>query len=277
MIGKRSVPLGVLKIVFLLMWAVITAFPLYWILVTSFKEPGAVTAYPIKYWPEPWSLENYRQLFDRSNFLVNIRNSLIVGVAAAVVATMIAMLSGYVLSKYEFKGRGAVFICFLVTQMVPAFIALGPLYIMMTRLKLVNSLLGLILVYIAMCIPFSALMLKGFFDNVPDELEEAALVDGCNRLQGLFYIIVPVMRPGIIASFVFNFVNCWNELFLSVTLAQKSRIKTIPAALQGFITTFDIDWGSLSAASVLAIVPSMVIFAFASKHIVAGLTAGSVK
>ena len=277
MIGKRSVPLGVLKIVFLLMWAVITAFPLYWILVTSFKEPGAVTAYPIKYWPEPWSLENYRQLFDRSNFLVNIRNSLIVGVAAAVVATMIAMLSGYVLSKYEFKGRGAVFICFLVTQMVPAFIALGPLYIIMTRLKLVNSLLGLILVYIAMCIPFSALMLKGFFDNVPDELEEAALVDGCNRLQGLFYIIVPVMRPGIIASFVFNFVNCWNELFLSVTLAQKSRIKTIPAALQGFITTFDIDWGSLSAASVLAIVPSMVIFAFASKHIVAGLTAGSVK
>ncbi|MFT9008419.1 MAG: carbohydrate ABC transporter permease [Bifidobacterium sp.] len=277
MIGKRSLPLAVLKTLFLAIWLVITAFPLYWIVITSFKEPGSITSYPIKYWPSHFSLENYTQLFTLSNFFVNIRNSFVAALVAGAVATSIALLSGYVLSKFEFRGKTAVFLCFLITQMLPAFIALGPLYIMMTHMDLVNSIVGLILVYIAVCIPFSAIMLKGFFDNIPDELEEASMVDGCNRMQSLIYIIIPVMRPGLIAAFVFNFVNCWNELFLSVTLAQRSSVKTIPAALQGFISSFDIDWGSLSAASVLAIIPSMIIFAFASKHIVAGLTAGAVK
>ena len=277
MLGKRSIPLAVFKVTFLALWFVITVFPLYWIIITSFKEPGSIAHYPIEYWPAHFSLENYEQLLNRANFFINMRNSAIVALTAGLLATVIAVLSAYVLSKFEFQAKTAVFLCFLVTQMVPAFIALGPLYLMMTRLHLVNSLYGLILVYVAMCIPFSSLMLKGFFDNIPDELEEAAKIDGCNRLQALVHIIVPVMRPGIIASFVFNFVNCWNELFLSVTLAQRNSVKTIPATLQGFISSFDIDWGSLSAASTLAIVPSMILFAFSSKHIIAGLTAGSVK
>lgn len=277
MIGKRSIPLAILKVLYLALWGVITAFPLYWILITSFKDPGAVSTYPIRYWPSVFSLENYRTLFDDSDSLVNIRNSFITALVAGLVSTFIAMLSGYVLSKFEFRGKTALLLCFLVTQMIPAFIALGPLYIMMTHLHQVNTLSGLVLVYVAMCIPFSAIMLKGFFDNIPTEIEEAAMVDGCNRMQSLVLIVVPVMRPGLIASFVFNFVNCWNELFISVTLAQKSSVKTIPATLNGFISSFDIDWGTLSAAAVLAIIPSMVLFAFASKHIVAGLTAGAVK
>ena len=166
---------------------------------------------------------------------------------------------------------------FLVTQMIPAFIALGPLYTMMTHLGLVDTRGGLILVYIAMLIPFSTIMLRGFFENVPDALEEAAMIDGCSRLRALFRILVPVMFPGIAAAFIFNFVNTWNELFLSVTLMNSDANKTIPAALNGFVTSYNIEWGPLSAAAVLTIVPTLIMFAFASKYIVQGLTAGAVK
>jgi multiple sugar transport system permease protein len=128
-----------------------------------------------------------------------------------------------------------------------------------------------------MCIPFCTIMLRGFFENVPDALEEAAMVDGCSRLTALFRVIVPVMTPGIMAAFIFNFVNCWNELFLSVTLMNSDSNKTIPTALNGFISSFNIEWGPMAAAAVLTIVPTMVMFALASRWIVEGLTSGAVK
>jgi multiple sugar transport system permease protein len=147
----------------------------------------------------------------------------------------------------------------------------------MTRLYLVDSRVGLVLVYVAVSIPLCTVMLRGFFENVPASLEEAAMVDGCSRLSALFRVLVPVMTPGIAASFIFNFVNCWNELFLSVTLLNSDSNKTVPAALNGFISSYNIDWGSMSAAAVLSIIPTMILFAVASRYIVQGLTAGAVK
>jgi multiple sugar transport system permease protein len=254
-----------------------TVFPLYWILITSFKDPGTIFAYPLKYWPGTWSLENYRGLFGQSNFAVFLGNSLIVSTVAAALATVVSLLSAYVLARFEFVSKGAVMGAFLVTQMIPGFIALGSLYILMTRLYLVDNRWGLILVYVAMSIPLCTVMLRGFFENVPASLEEAAMVDGCSRLSALFRVLVPVMTPGIAASYIFNFVNCWNELFLSVTLLNSDSNKTIPAALNGFISSYNIDWGSMSAAAVLSIVPTMILFAVASRYIVEGLTAGAVK
>ncbi|ADB35742.1 binding-protein-dependent transport systems inner membrane component [Kribbella flavida DSM 17836] len=256
---------------------VFTIFPLYWILVTSFKEPGSIFAYPLKYWPGDFSLENYRGLFEQSNFAVFLGNSLIVSLVAAALATVVSLLAAYVLARFEFVSKGAVMGAFLVTQMIPGFIALGSLYILMTRLYLVDSRFGLVLVYVAISIPLCTVMLRGFFENVPASLEEAAMVDGCSRFSALFRVLVPVMTPGIAASFIFNFVNCWNELFLSVTLLNSDSNKTVPAALNGFISSYNIDWGSMSAAAVLSIVPTMILFAFASRYIVQGLTAGAVK
>ncbi|MDO4716143.1 MAG: carbohydrate ABC transporter permease [Propionibacteriaceae bacterium] len=267
--GLRAIGLGI--------WLLITLFPLYWIALTSFKPAGDIAEYPVRYWPREFSLENYASLFDKASFGAYLANSLMVSSAAAFVATAIALLSGYVLSRFAFRGRGAVMLAFLVTQMIPAFIALGPLYQLLTNWKLVDSRFGLVLVYIAMTIPFSAVMLRGFFDNVPDSLEEAAMVDGCSRFGALTRAIVPIMTPGIVATFIFNFVNCWNELFLSVTLINTDQRKTIPTALNGFISSFNIEWGPMSAAAVLTILPTMVMFAFASRWIVAGLTQGATK
>ncbi|MGV8845105.1 carbohydrate ABC transporter permease [Tessaracoccus sp.] len=258
-------------------WAIITLFPLYWILLTSFKPANQIAEYPVRYWPREFSFSNYTSLFHKSEFGAYLLNSLVVSASAALVATTIALLSAYVLSRFQFRSKGAVMMAFLVTQMIPAFIALGPLYQMFTNLGMVDKRFGLVLVYIAMSIPFASIMLRGFFDNVPDSLEEAAMVDGASRFGALWRVIVPVMTPGIIATFIFNFVNSWNELFLAVTLINTDDRKTIPTALNGFISSFNIEWGPMSAAAVLTILPTMVLFAFASRWIVAGLTQGATK
>jgi multiple sugar transport system permease protein len=277
MITTQSRVGTVVRFIALGIWLVITLFPLYWIVVTAVKPRNDIYAFPVEYWPKSFSLENFVNLFAVSNFGTYLTNSIIVSVVAATAVTLISLLSGYVIARFEFRAKSAVLMAFLVTQMIPGFIALGPLYQLMVNLGLVNDRSGLVLVYIAMCIPFSTIMLRGFFENVPDALEEAAMIDGCSRIGALFRVLVPVMTPGIVAAFIFNFVSCWNELFLSVTLLTSDANKTVPTALNGFITSYNIDWGSMSAAAVLTIIPTMVLFAFASKYIVQGLTSGAVK
>ncbi|MFG2739591.1 MULTISPECIES: carbohydrate ABC transporter permease [Streptomyces] len=277
MIGKESTAGRVVKFTFLGVWLLFTVFPLYWITVTSLKAPGDIFQFPLAYWPERFSLENYSGLFGTADFGTYLTNSLIVSTVAGATATAISMLSAYVLARFEFRTKSALLMAALVTQMIPSFIALGPLYLLMTDLQMVDNRFGLILVYIAVCIPFCTVMLRGFFENIPDALEEAAMIDGLSRFSALFRVLLPVMRPGIIAAFIFNFVNCWNELFLSVTLMNSDSNKTVPTALNGFISSFNIDWGSMSAAAVLTILPTMLLFAFASRHIVQGLTSGAVK
>jgi len=277
MITQQSAAGRVVKIAALLLWLVVTLFPIYWIAVTAFKAPGSIFTMPLEYWPSKFSIQSFQQLFELSDFGVYLSNSLVIGLLAALIVTVISILSGYVLARFSFSGRGIVFAAFLVTQMLPAFIALGPLYLLMSRLGLVDQQIGLVLVYVAIGIPFSTVMLVGFFRNVPDSLEEAAMIDGCSRTTALFRIVVPIMLPGVVAAFIFNFVACWNELFLSMTLMNSDSKKTVPPSLNGFITSYNIEWGQLSAAAVLTIVPTLVLFAFASKYIVRGLTAGAVK
>ena len=164
----------------------------YWIALTSFKSPGTINSFPIEYWPSEPSFDNYVSLFQQSSFGVFLANSAIVATIAGAVATLIALLSAYVIARFEFRGKGTVLVAFLLTQMIPAFIALGPLYSMMTDLGLVDTKPGLILVYIAVCIPFSTVMLRGFFENVPDALEEAAMIDGCSRFGALFLSLIHI-------------------------------------------------------------------------------------
>ena len=277
MIHRNPLTVRLVRIGGLTLWLLITVFPLYWIFVSSLKAPADIAAYPVEYIPSRPTLENYVSLFSKSDFGQNMLSSLVVATVAGLAATAIATLSAYVLSRFQFRARGLVVMAFLVTQMIPAFIALGPLYQLMVALDLVDNRGGLMLVYVAVCIPFSTIMLKGFFDNIPDDLDEAAMIDGCSRLTALVRIILPVMLPGLAATFIFNFVNSWNELFLSVTLIHSSDKRTIPTALNGFITSFNIEWGPLSAAAVLTVIPTMILFGIASKWIVAGLTAGATK
>jgi len=266
-----------LKSIFLTIFLVFTVFPLYWIFVTSLKPSNEMFTIPIHYWPKTITFENYINIFKISNFGVYIFNSLILSIISGLFSLLIASLSGYVLARFEFKGKTQVIFAFFITQMIPLFIGLAPLYLLMSKLQLLNRLPSLMLMYTVMMVPFCTVIMKGFFERIPSSLEEAAMIDGCSRITALFKVIVPVMLPGIAATFIFAFVQCWNELFLAIMFIDKEEAKTIPVAMNAFITKYDIDWGSMSAATVISVIPTLILFAFAQRYIVEGMTQGSVK
>ncbi|CAH0120692.1 Diacetylchitobiose uptake system permease protein DasC [Paenibacillus sp. CECT 9249] len=277
MYGKSSLPVEILRYLALGIYLVIVVFPLYWMMITSLKPKKDIFGLPIQYWPKQFSFENYENIFQITKFHIYIGNSLIVSLAAAFVVLVIATLSAYVLARYKFKGSRQIMFMFFLTQVIPAFIGFAPLYLMLTKMNLTNTLPGLVIVYTVMCIPFSTIMLQGFFQRVPSSLEEAAQIDGCSRLGALVRVILPVMLPGLSATFIFSFVQNWNELFVSVMLIDSEHLKTIPVAMNSFITKFDVDWGSMSAATVLSVLPTMVLFALCQRLIVEGLTQGAEK
>lgn len=252
-------------------------FPLYWIVITSLKGQQEIFALPIRYWPEKTTFLNYIEIFRISHFQVYIWNSFLVSLVASAVVVMIAMLGGYVLARFSFRGKRQVMLGFLITQMIPMFIGMAPLYVMMSRMHILNSLASLMLVYTVMLIPFCTIIMSGFFQRIPTALEEAAMMDGCSRFSALFRVIMPIMLPGIAATFIFAFVQCWNELIMAVLFIDEESVKTIPVAMNAFIKKYDIEWGAMSAATVLSVIPTMLLFAFCQKYLVEGLTQGAVK
>ncbi|NOU70470.1 ABC transporter permease subunit [Paenibacillus sp. LMG 31458] len=269
--------IGPFKVFFLALHLVIMVFPLYWILITSLKPQNEIFTYPLKYWPTNITFDNYINIFKISKFHVYIGNSLLVAISSALIVIVISVLSAYVLARFQFRGHRQIMLAFFATQMLPGFISLGPLYLMMTQLDLINSRIALVLMYTVGLIPFSTIILRGFFQRIPASLEEAAMIDGCSRLVALIRIIVPIMMPGIASTFIFAFVQNWNELFMAVMFIDHDALKTMPVALNSLILKYDVDWGAMSAGTVLSVIPTVFLFAFAQRFIVEGLTQGAVK
>ncbi|MCD9022028.1 carbohydrate ABC transporter permease [Cohnella silvisoli] len=269
--------LGLSKFVYLAVYLLIMVFPLYWIVITSLKPQKDIFSFPLKYWPERFTLDNYVHIFKISKFHIYIGNSLLVAITSAVVVLVIAILSAYVLARFKFRGHRQIMLAFFATQMLPGFVALAPLYLMMSSMNLINNRFSLVLMYTVILIPFSTIMLRGFFQRIPASLEEAAMIDGCSRWSALVRIIIPVMLPGIASTFIFAFVQNWNELFLAVMFIDNDALKTLPVAMNSFILKFDVDWGAMSAGAVLSIIPTILLFAFAQRFIVEGLTQGAEK
>ncbi|MDQ8734467.1 carbohydrate ABC transporter permease [Paenibacillus sp. LHD-38] len=268
---------GVSKVIYLAIYLLVMVFPLYWIVITSLKPQKDIFSYPLKYWPERFTLDNYIHIFKISKFHIYIGNSLLVAITSAVIVLVIATLSAYVLARFKFRGHRQIMLAFFATQMLPGFVALAPLYLMMSNMGLINNRISLVLMYTVGLIPFSTIMLRGFFERIPSSLEEAAMIDGCSRWTALVRIIIPVMLPGIASTFIFAFVQNWNELFLAVMFIDNDALKTLPVAMNSFILKFDVDWGAMSAGAVLSIIPTILLFAFAQRFIVEGLTQGAEK
>ncbi|SDW82151.1 carbohydrate ABC transporter permease [Paenibacillus sp. CF384] len=269
--------LSLFRIGYLSLYLIGMLFPLYWIVITSLKPQKDIFSYPIKYWPTTFTLDNFINIFKISKFHIYIGNSFLIAISAACVVLVIAVLSAYVLARFSFRGHRQIMLAFFITQMLPGFIALAPLYLMMSQMNLLNHRIALVLMYTVGLIPFSTIMLRGFFQRIPGSLEEAAMIDGCSRWSALIRIIIPVMLPGIASTFIFAFVQNWNELFLAALFIDNDSLKTIPVAMNSFILKFDVDWGSMSAGVVLSIIPTVLIFAFAQRFIVEGLTQGAEK
>ena len=274
---EKKLILSILKLVVLAIYLIVVMFPFVWMLLTSLKgTQGEIYAFPVKYLPEKVSFINYTDILWKGNFITYIRNSLLTSTVAATIASIIGICAGYVISRFRFKFKNVIMMFFLITQMVPTFIMLPSLYQMLAEHNLINNIGALAVLYTNMMIPFSVVTLKGFFDGIPKGLEEAAWIDGCGYGKGLLKVIVPIMKPGIAATFIFAFINSWNELFMAIMFIDKDNLKTIPVGLNGLILKYDIKWGEMAAGTILALIPTIILFAFAQKYMIEGLTAGSV-
>ena len=265
---------NLLRSVFLLL----SIFPLYWIIITSLKDPKEIYTWPLLYWPRELSLESYQKLFSFSNFGRYFFNSLIISLCASLIAMGISVSGGFALSRYKsLKAKRGLLLALYFTQTVPTFVLMVPLFTALSALKLVNNLTILGWVYVATVIAFSTIMAKSFFDRIPSSLEEAAMIDGCSAMQSLRRVILPITLPGLLAIFSFAFINIWNELFLAVILISSEQYMTIPVALNSFISKAGIQWDVMSSGIVIALLPTMVVFGIGQRYIVAGLVQGGVK
>ena len=277
--NKPSYWIGiVLRVIFLAFYLIVTVFPFYWMINTSLKGTQAeIYAFPVIYWPEQPTFQNFINIAIKGNFLTYFRNSFLYAAVPAVVGTFISVMAAYVLSRLRFKGRNVVLFLFILTQMLPGFIGLAPKYQMMSRLGLVNTMAGIMIIYLTNVIPYSVVTLRSFFDNVPTALEEAAMIDGCGRLRSMFLVAIPLMLPGIASTLIFDFVNLWNELFSANLFLDSDNLKTVTVGLNALIQKFDIAWGEMMAGTIISIIPTVILFALLRKYMIAGLTSGAVK
>lgn len=279
-VGPLQKSLRIALAVLMLLW---TLFPVYWMLATSLKPDIDVIKKPTDLWPQSVTGQHYGMIFNivgtnRTPILQFFLNSLITSGATIVLALVMAVMAAYVLSRYSFKLRKGILIGVLVTQMFPLVVLIIPLYILYNRLGLLNTYGGLIFAFVAFTLPFNIWMLKGYMDSVPKELDDAGRIDGCNRLQILTHVIVPVILPGVVAVACFAFLDAWNNLLFPMSLVNKINMKTLPAGMPiMFAGDFKHDWGGMMATSVLVSLPVVIVFVFLQRHMVEGLTAGSVK
>ncbi len=274
---KKHILAKSFRFFFLSLYLLAAVVPLFWIFITSVKPSTEVYTYPLIYWPKHFTLENYKFLFLFANFSQYFKNSLFVSIISSLVAMSFATLSGYIMARYKFKFKKTLIVFLFFAQMIPAYLIMIPQYKMFSDFGLINNLWGLIIVYVNIAVSFSTIMARGFFSRIPRSLEEAALMDGCSRVGAIFRITIPLSLPGLAAIFSFSFVNTWNELFTAALFLSSNSKLTVPVALYSFISKAGIQWNVMSAGLIVALLPTILVFAVAQRYIVAGLTQGAVK
>jgi len=251
--------------------------PIYWTVKISVTPQSLLYSEGIKLWPSHMTLDNYTTVLAASDFPRYFLNSLVVSIATSLIVTAVASLAGYALSRFRFRGKAWVSLVLLLTQTFPLVMVIPPIFRIMGSLGLTDNLYGLIVIYTAFNIAFATFLMQSFFDGVPKDLEEAAMIDGCTRIVALRRIILPLTLPGMGATVAFVFTAAWSELLFALMLINSEDQKTFSVGLLTFIGKFAVDWGQMMAASVLALIPVCLFFAFLQRYLVTGLTAGAVK
>jgi multiple sugar transport system permease protein len=255
----------------------IVVFPFYWMIVTSFKSEDQMRSVVSMFWPSPFATENYDQLIRKTEFVSWYGNSVIVSVSSTLLATAVGTLGAYALARLRFRGRGFMASATLITYLVPPAILFIPLYAQIRNLGLANSLAGLIVAYPSFTVPFVTWLLMGYFESIPEELEEAAMIDGATRFGAFRRIVLPLAAPGLLAAALYAFTQAWNEFLYALVFITDARLRTLPVGLASFITGDVYGWGYLMAGAVLTTLPVIAAYIYLQKYMVEGLTAGSVK
>lgn len=268
--------------VFLVFMLLYTAVPMIWMVITSLKSRFAAMQFPPQWWPTEPTLSNYQKLLDPQNsvgkdFLRFFWNSFYVSILTTLLAVAVAVPAAYAFSRFTFPGRKFLFFAVLLRNMFPAVIFLVPLFILMRWLGLVNTHGSLILTYLTFGLPLAIWLLKGFYDNIPVQLEQAARIDGATRFQAFVLIVMPLSVPGILATAIYSFIGAWNEYIYAATFLTKNEQLTLPVGIQRFFSENTSDFPGLMAASFMMSVPVVVLFLLLQRYFVRALTEGAVK
>jgi multiple sugar transport system permease protein len=261
----------------LLLLAVLVLFPFYWMTITSFKNEEQMRSLVSMFWPRPVVGENYQQLLSKTEFVAWYGNSATVAISSTLLATAVGTVGAYALARLRFLGRGFMASATLITYLVPPSILFIPLYAQMRNLGLANSLAGLIAAYPSFTVPFVTWLLMGYFESIPEELEEAAMIDGATRFGAFYRVVLPLSAPGVLAAGLYAFTQAWNEFLYALVFITDGRLRTLPVGLASFITGDVYGWGYLMAGAVLTTLPVIAAYIYLQKYMVEGLTAGSVK
>lgn len=270
---------GWIFLFFLLLYAVV---PMAWMLSTSLKTQFSALQQPPVWIPSDPTFEQYRTLLSPysdigSDFLRYLLNSLWVSTATTILGVLVAVPAAYAFSRFNFPGKNALFFAILVRNMFPLVVFLIPLFILIQNLGLVNTHWSLIVTYLTFGLPLSIWLLKGFYDNIPPQLEQAARIDGATRFQAFFLIVMPLSSPGIIATAIYAFIQAWNEYVYAVTFLTSDSLLTLPVGLQRFFSEYSTNWPGLMAASFIMSVPVVTLFLILQKYFVRALTEGAIK
>ena len=253
-------------------------FPLYWMVVTALKTQVEIFSIPTPLWPENLTFDAFaKQLSSSGDTLRGFKNSLIISCSATVIATVLSIPAAYGLARFRFGARRGLVLFFLITQMLPSTLVLTSLYIMFSKMHLLNTYWAPILADATLGIPFSIIILRTYFVSIPKELDEAAKIDGCGHVSAFTKIMLPIAKPGIVVAAVFSFVYAWGDLIYGITFITNPNMRPITSSIYNYVQQYQTLWNSTMAFGIIAITPVVLIFIFMQKYIVSGLTNGAVK
>ena len=274
---KEPLRITVLRHAVLLLFVAISIYPVLNVVSISLRPGDRLRSTDLSIIPPDWTFESYVKLFTEQPFLRWLGNSLVVSGVVTLTGVALASTAGYAFSRFRFIGRKATMLAILTTQMFPATMLLLPLYVLIAKLGLVDTWLGLMVFYTATALPFCVWQMKGFYDTIPASLEEAARIDGCSRAQAFWHVVLPLATPGLVITALFSFMTAWSEYIVAAQVMQDESMFTLPLGIKGFQASLSSQWGLYAAASILVSIPVVAVFLAFSKYLVNGLTVGSVK
>ncbi len=269
--------IDILRWFLIIFFAAYTLFPLIWLILASFKTNFEFLTGPAFVLPEVWQIQNYIIALTVAGLGRMMLNSVIVGVCATVVNAVVASMAGYCISRFRFKGRENLFLLFTVGILVPLNALMVPYFVIINKLGLYNTYGGMILLYTAIGIPMSTVIIRGLMDSIPLEIEEAAYIDGCGFFGRFFHVVLPLARTGIVTAATFEFLTCWNEFVFANLIVSSDKLRTIQVGIRYFTNQFSTDYVSMYAAIVISIVPSIHGYVIFQEQIISGMPSGAVK
>jgi len=274
---KESKLVNWIIFVFLIFFTLGTIYPVINVFTVSLRPGDKLLSTSLEIIPEGATFQSYVKLFTETDFLRWLFNSTFISFVVTLTGVSLASSAGYALSRFKFIGKKSAMLGLMVTQMFPATMLLLPMYIMLMKLGLLNSYIGIVIVYSSTALPFCVWQMKGYYDTIPFSLEEAARIDGCTRWQAFYKIILPLASPAIVITALFSFMSAWSEYIVAAQILQDRSLYTLPIGLKSFQSNLTTEWGLYAAASLVVSIPVVVLFIILSRYLVSGLTLGSVK